>query len=716
MKFLILNLIIVGTLAVGQVRADEGMWLMPFLEKMNIKDMKSKGFKLSAKDIYDLNASALKDAVVIFGGGCTGEIVSPEGLLFTNHHCGFGSIQQLSSVEHDYLKNGFWAMNRMEELPAKDLSVRFIRKITDVTDLVVPKETLPEADRTKKVKEAIATVINENKEKYPDYEIGVESFFGGNQFLMFAIEEFNDVRLVGTPPYAIGKFGGETDNWMWPRHTGDFSVFRVYSNKEGKPADYSLDNVPYQSPAHLKISLGGFGKGDYSMIIGFPGSTNRYMTSYEIDQVLNVTNPNRIFIRGVRQKILMEDMNASDKVRIQYASKYASSSNYWKNSIGMSRGLKRLNVKAKKEGIETRFTEWVKSSPDNAQYAEALPLIEKSVKARTASQHVQQYISESMSRSVEVFAAANVLARMFKEDTVYSKTLSAEQVANIKEAAAEFYNDYNEPTDKRVALSMFKILKDSIALEQLPTIFKSEIVDKFGGNTDKYVEHLYANSIFANADKFNKFIDNYDVETLKNDPSLIGSKSVNKRIIALADVINKEKEDFSRGHRLFVAGLLEMDKGGMHYPDANFTMRLTYGNILPYKPADAISYDFYTTLSGVMEKEDASNPVDFTVPAKLKELYKAKDFGRYALKGDVPVAFISNNDITGGNSGSPVLNKRGELIGLAFDGNWEAMSGDIAFEPELQRTISVDIRYVLFIIDKFAGAGYLLDEMTIVPN
>lgn len=716
MKYVVIGLIAAAVLSAGRLKADEGMWLLPLIEKMNIKDMKSKGFKLSAKDIYDIKNYAIKDAVVIFGGGCTGGIISPDGLLLTNHHCGFGAIQKLSSVEHDYLKNGFWAMNSAEELPAKGLSVKFIRHIEDVTDRVIPQGEVSEAERKKLITKAIDKIKTKYKKRYADYTIDIELFFGGNQYLLFAIEEFTDVRLVGAPPCSIGKFGGETDNWMWPRHTGDFSLFRVYSNKSGKSADYSLDNIPYKSPAHLKISLDGLHEGDYSMIIGFPGSTKRYMTSYEIDQTLNIDNPNRIFIRGVRQEIMIRDMNASDKVRIQYASKYAGSSNYWKNSIGMSRGLRKLNVKAKKEAIEARFREWVGASADRAKYAEALPMIEKSVAARSTAAHTYQYLREALSRSVEILSAAHILSHaLLEKDSTYYQSLSAEKAADIKELADKFYNDYNKPTDKRIAHAMFKIVSDSISLSDLPSIFTDRIAGQFAGNTDNYVDNLYDSSIFASGDRFARFIENYNPAKIDTDPATTAYRSLDKRLQELTEAMSAHEKEFALGHRLFVAGVLEMDKEAMHYPDANFTMRLSYGNIFPYKPADAIKYDYYTTLSGVMEKEDLTNPTEFTVPERLKELYAAKDFGRYEVNGDVPVAFISNNDITGGNSGSPVMNAKGELIGLAFDGNWEAMSGDIAFEPKLQRTISVDIRYVLFIIDKFAGAEYLLDEMTIVP-
>ncbi len=708
-KFLIVLAVMVGLTV--RVSADEGMWLLPMLEKLNIKDMKAKGFKLSAKDIYNINGTALKDAVVIFGNGCTGEIVSPEGLLFTNHHCGFASIQALSSVEHDYLKNGFWAMNRSEEIPAPGLTVRFIRHMEDVTEDILSgvTDTMTEEERAKKIDENSLALQVKWMEKYPEMDVDVKDFFGGNQFLAFVVETFSDVRLVGAPPQSIGKFGGETDNWMWPRHTGDFSVFRVYADKNGKPAAYSKENVPYKSPAHLKVSLKGYDEGDFAMIIGFPGSTERYMTSYEIDQTLNVDNPNRIFIRGVRQDILREDMAASDEVRIKYASKFASSSNYWKNSIGMSRGLKKLHVKEKKEALEERFKQWAAASPERAEYAKALPLIEESVRERIPYYNVVQYLSESMIRATELLSASALGGRIPD-----STKLTLQQYNAISKSAKDFYEDYNEATDRKVAKAMLKIVADSLPADQLPSVFETEIKGKFNGDIDAYVDDLYDRSVFANKERFMDYLEAGDYSSLKSDPAVMLRKSVvevyNRNLTKYLE-INKK---FEKGHRLLVAGLMEMEPEEKHYPDANFTMRLTYGNILPYNPADAIKYNYYTTLSGVIAKEDPSNPVEFTVPEKLKELYEAKDFGQYAYQGDIPVAFLSNNDITGGNSGSPVLNARGELIGLAFDGNWEAMSGDIAFEPDLQRTISVDIRYVLFLIDKFAGAGYLLNEMTLV--
>ena len=677
--------------------ADEGMWMLPYLQKMNAKDMKARGCKLSAEEIYSMNNSSLKDAIVIFGGGCTGEIVSPDGLLFTNHHCGYGSIQALSSVEHDYLKNGFWAMSRAEEIPAPGLKVRFIRKIVDVTSDVlgaVPDIAGGE-ERSRLVAEHAEAVKNRFEAENPGMEISVKPFFGGNQFFAFVIEVFSDVRLVGTPPTSIGKFGGDTDNWMWPRHTGDFSIFRVYAGPDNKPADYAPENRPYKAEKFLKVSLNGYDEADFAMIMGFPGSTQRYMTSYEIDRMLEVENPQRIFIRGERQAILKEDMAASDKVRIQYASKYAQSSNYWKNSIGMSRGIKRLDVKGRKQEQEAAFRTWAaKNTLPTEGYVDALDKIRESVEETLPSYASLQYLQEAFLRAVEILTPAR-----------YSGSLKG---AELEKALKGFYKDYNMPTDRRVAKRMFRIVKENC--KELPSVF-AEVIDKrFGGDTDAYVDYLYDNSVFADEQRALAAV--ASGRELKEDPAAVLSESIVGKMRELSKAQKEGRQKYADGHRLYIAGLMRMQPKKAWASDANFTIRLTYGRILPYNPADGIRYNYYTTLKGVMEKENPENPTEFTVPAKLKELYAAKDFGRYAnAKGELPTCFLADCDITGGNSGSPVLNANGSLIGLAFDGNWEAMSGDVAFEPELQRTIAVDVRYVLFVIDKFAGAGWLLDEL-----
>ena len=677
--------------------ADEGMWMLPYLQKMNSKDMKARGCKLSAEEIYSMNNSSLKDAIVIFGGGCTGEIVSPDGLLFTNHHCGYGSIQSLSSVEHDYLKNGFWAMSRAEELPAPGLKVRFIRRIVDVTPDVLG--AVPDIAGGGEREELVAGQVKAVSERLagenPGMDVEIKSFFGGNQYFAFVIEVFRDVRLVGAPPTSIGKFGGDTDNWMWPRHTGDFSVFRVYAGPDNKPADYAPENRPYKADKFLKVSVDGYKEGDFAMIMGFPGSTSRYMTSFEIDRMLDIENPQRIFIRGERQAILKEDMAASDKVRIQYASKYAQSSNYWKNSIGMSRGIKRLDVKGRKQEQEAAFRAWAaKNTLPTEGYVDALDKIRESVEETLPSYASLQYLQEAFLRAVEILTPAR-----------YSGSLKG---AELEKALKGFYKDYNMPTDRRVAKRMFRIVKENC--KELPSVF-AEVIDKrFGGDTDAYVDYLYDNSVFADEQRALAAV--ASGKELKEDPAAVLSESIVGKMRELSKAQKEGRQKYADGHRLYIAGLMRMQPKKAWASDANFTIRLTYGRILPYNPADGIRYNYYTTLKGVMEKENPENPTEFTVPAKLKELYAAKDFGRYAnAKGELPTCFLADCDITGGNSGSPVLNAKGSLIGLAFDGNWEAMSGDVAFEPELQRTIAVDVRYVLFVIDKFAGAGWLLDEL-----
>ncbi len=711
MKRIFLTLV-AALISVGAM-ADEGMWLLPYLQKMNIKDMKAKGCKLSAEEIYSINKNSIKDAIVIFGNGCTGEVVSSEGLLFTNHHCGYGSIQALSSVDHDYLKYGFWANNHAEEIPAPGLTVRFIREISDVTAQItgnIPANA-KESERNRIVAENAKNLQKELKKENKGKDIQIKAFFGGNQFFAFTIETFRDIRLVGTPPSSIGKFGGETDNWMWPRHTGDFSVFRIYADKNNQPADYSKDNVPYKAEKYLKVSLKGYDEGDFAMVMGFPGSTQRYMTSYEIDDMLSVSNPNRIFIRGERQAILKKDMAASDKVRIQYASKYARSSNYWKNSIGMSRGLKRLNVKSKKEAQEREFSTWASqfTLADDPRYGEALPLIKRAVEGKSAIDHDRQYLQEAFLTAVEIITPARMVAQVMRSPkrVADKKTMTA-----LTERLKGWYKDYNAPTDRKVAKRMLTIARENMKV--LPSIY--EVIERdFGGNIDAYVDNLYDNSIFADESKLLAALESMTSEQILADPA----QKLKLSVITMFNKLTNDRkpfvEQYAEGHRLYIDGLMKMQPEKAWASDANFSIRLTYGNVLPYTPQDGVRYSYYTTLKGVMEKENPENPTEFFVPEKLKELYAARDFGRYAnKKGELPVAFLSNLDITGGNSGSPILNGKGELIGLAFDGNWEAMSGDVAFEPELQRCIGVDVRYVLFIIEKFAGAKWLIDELEIV--
>ncbi len=699
---------IVALMSVGMF-ADEGMWLLPLLKKLNLEDMQKKGLQLSAEDIYNVNGSSLKDAIVIFGSGCTGEIVSPEGLLFTNHHCGFGNIQALSSVEHDYLKNGFWAMNQKEELPAPGLKVTFIRHIEDVTEQMLKgvKESMSADEREKKLASNRESLEKKMAKKYEGKTLSTKEFFGGNQYFLFAMEIYEDVRLVGTPPYAVGKFGGETDNWMWPRHTGDFSVFRVYAAPDGKtPAKYSPDNVPYKADKYLTISTEGYKEGDYAMIMGFPGRTTRYMTSYEIDKMLTVDNPNRIYIRGERQAILKVRMAADDAIRIKYASKYASSSNYWKNSIGKSRGVEKLGVKGQKAAEEEAFTTWVWGGMDKKRiekYGNALPLIEKYVKEGSQYESDAQILSETLFRAAEILNASTTFYN------AYNRTNSLEKAT---ERAQAFYKDYDEATDRLVTCRMIEVLREMIPAERRPQSL-AVIDNVWGGDVKAFTEDLFEKSAFANEQKFLAAAAE-GVEVLENDPALAIMKDASALYKELLAKVKPLKDDYAKGHRLYIAGLMEMQPEKAFYPDANSTLRLTYGTILPYSPADGVEYKYYTTIAGVIAKEDPKNPVDFTVDERLKELYAEKNWGGYEdADGTLHTCFLSTNDITGGNSGSPILNAKGELIGLAFDGNWEAMSGDIAFEPNVQRTINVDARYVLWCIDTLGGAGWLLEEMTI---
>ena len=675
--------------------ADEGMWLLPYLQKMNIKDMKAKGCRLSAEDIYSVNKSSLKDAIIIFGGGCTCEIVSDKGLIFTNHHCGYGSIQQLSSVENDYLKYGFWASSYGEELPVPGLSVRFVRSIEDVTDQIIGNvpSIAGEQERNKIIGENTRALTEKLQAENEGKTIQILPFFGGNQYFAFVFDIFRDVRLVGTPPSSIGKFGGDTDNWMWPRHTGDFSVFRVYADKDNNPAEYSKDNRPYEAPRHLEISLDGCEEGDFAMVMGFPGSTQRYMTSYEIDQMLNVSNPQRIFIRGDRQAILWAAMEASDATRIKYASKYAGSSNYWKNSIGMSRGIEKLNVKAQKQAQEAAFQKWAEANtlPEEG-FIEALPMMKEAVDNLTPKEGAMQYLSEALLRGVELLTPPQMLGRG---------------------DMSGFYKDYEADLDRKVAKRMLAIVRQNMNPDYLPSIYAEVIDKKFCGDTDAYVDWLYDTSVFTSLDKLNAATD----EQKNADPALELSKSVIAAYREAGSGIAEWNRQFNRAHRLYLAGLMRMQPDKAWASDANFSIRLTYGNVLPYNPADGITYNYFTTLEGVIAKEDTSNPLEFTVEEKLKELYRAKDYGRYAdADGRLRVGFLANLDITGGNSGSPVLDGNGRLIGLAFDGNWEAMSGDVAFEPDLQRCIAVDVRYVLFVIDKFAGCDHIMNELDIVQS
>lgn len=711
-----ISLLMIGTLMLvnSALKADEGMWLLPLLNQLNIKQMKQEGLKLSAEDIYSINNSSLKDAIVIFGGGCTGEIISEQGLILTNHHCGYGSIQKHSTPEHDYLKDGFWAKTFAEEIPTPGLSVTFLVRIEDVTNQVnaVLNAQMTEPERDKAIEKVSAEIAKKAKEGN-SYTTSVKNYFGGNQFYLLVYEVYNDVRMVGAPPSSIGKFGADTDNWMWPRHTGDFSIFRVYASKDNKPAEYAKDNVPYKPKKALTVSIKGVKKDDFTMILGYPGRTQRYMTSMELESLIKITNTNRIYIRGIRQDILLKDMLADRAINIKYASKYAGSSNSWKKSIGQNKALKRLKVFEAKKEEEKKFSTWLSENSQRMErYGESLKLIQEGVDGNKNYTHVTQYISESLLRGIELISMADKSVKLYDALVKNNSDTILRCVKNLKSEAKRFYKDYNVSTDRKVAKAMFKVFYENVDKSYLPDIYNTIVVN-YKSDFNQYSDYLFDSSLFSDSTKLNQFIQTPILSVLENDPAFIAVKSINTKDKEIKKLQKQFDDMVKKGQRLYIAGILEMNQGKAMYPDANSTMRLTYGQVKDYYPMDAVHYDFLTTLDGVMEKEDADN-WEFVVPEKLKELYKNKDYGRYGINGKMPVAFISTNDITGGNSGSPVLNDKGELIGTAFDGNWEAMSGDIVFEKQLQRCINVDVRYTLFIIEKYAGATRLINEMKIV--
>lgn len=696
--------------------ADEGMWLLPLIQQLNMNKMKEMGLRLNAEDIYSVNHSSLKDAVVIFGSGCTGEIVSQQGLLLTNHHCGFESVQSHSSVDHDYLTNGFWAKTKAEEMPTPDLTVTFLVSIVDVTNKInaALKPGLDESDRKDIIKK-VSEEIQNNAVKGTHYSAEVDDFFGGNNFYLVVYEKFLDVRFVGAPPSSIGNFGKDADNWTWPRHTGDFSVFRVYCAPDGSPAPYSKNNVPL-TPKHVfPISLKGVEKNDFTMIMGYPGSTNRYMTSFEVKDLLENENPNRIKIRGLRQQILMDDMNANPQVRIQYASKYQQSSNYWKYSIGQDRGINNLDVIRTKQAFEHQFEQWVAQNPGRTkEYGRTLKMIEDAMIQNKDYKNVMQYLEESLLTSAEAIGFSFNFFDLYatlKNEKDSSQKIS-KMISDTREAADNFFKNYNASTDKKVTAAMLKVFYDNISPAFRPDFFTS-IEKKYKKNFGKFTENLFKKSMFVDKTKITAFLNKPNIKEIEKDPVMRIALSIYQKYYECYMFSKSFRDSLSKAQRLYIKGISEMEKDKPLYPDANFTMRLTYGSVGDYYPRDAVHYDYYTTLEGVMEKEDSTSQ-DFIVPKKLKELYKNKDYGEYGQNGIMRVDFTTNNDITGGNSGSPVLNRNGELVGLAFDGNWEAMSGDIVYETALQKCICVDIRYVLFIMDKFAGAKYLVDEMNLI--
>ena len=717
-KTIILSLLTTFTLA---GHADEGMWMLTDLKKQNAAVMYDMGLDISIDDVYSPDNISLKDAVVHFGGGCTGEVISAEGLVLTNHHCGYGYIQQHSSVEHDYLTDGFWAMTREQELPCEGLTITFIDKILDVTNYV--KEQLKKDEDPEGLNYLSPSYLSKvaarfaKKEKIKTDEFTVlelKPFYGANKYYLFVKTVYKDIRMVGAPPSSIGKFGADTDNWMWPRHCGDFSMFRIYADKNGKPANYSATNVPLKVKKHIAINLKGVKEGDFTFVMGFPGRNWRYMISDEVEERMQTTNFMRDTIRGVRLRVLGEEMAKDAKTRIQYAAKYASSANYWKNAIGMNEGLIKLKVLDKKKEQQEHLLEYGRETGNNS-YKEAFDAIRSIVAKRRNAVYHQQAIYEALMLGTEFYKVPNTDALRNALEKNDKKAIK-EETEKLKEAYKKFYNkDYNPEVDRKVSKQLIALYAKLIPAEQRISIFK-QINENFGGNTDAFVDACFDKSIFRSQAALDAFLQNPDIKTLREDLMVQYSKSVKDGYNATSNAMKAETDAYNLAHKTWVAGMLELKakNGTPVYPDANSTLRLTYGKIGSYEPADGMEYLYYTTLKGVMEKEDPNNP-EFVVPAKLKELYEKKDFGPYAMPdGRMPICFATGTDNTGGNSGSPVFNSKGELIGTGFDRNYEGLTGDIAYNPQLQRAACVDIRYTLFIIDKFAGAGHLIDEMTII--
>ncbi|RAU83156.1 S46 family peptidase [Pontibacter arcticus] len=700
---------------------DEGMWLPLLLKQLNESDMQKRGFKLTADDIYSINQSSLKDAIVQFGGGCTGEIISSEGLLLTNHHCGYGQIQSHSSVEKDYLTNGFWAMNRSEELPNPGLTATFIVRMEDVTKQILEGtgNAKTEAEREAIVQRNIAKV-SEQATAGTHYNTVIRPFFFGKEYYMYVTETFKDIRMVGAPPSSIGKFGGDTDNWMWPRHTGDFALFRIYAGANNEPTDYSPNNKPYKPKHHLPISLSGIKENDFTLVFGFPGRTNEYLTSHAVKELYEVSNPAKINIRETKLNILDKDMKASDAVRIQYAAKYASIANYWKKWIGENRGIRKANAIEKKQQLEKQFAQWVAADPARQQkYGNLLADFEKNYKALEGITISRDYITEA-AYGVELINYANNFVRL--QEMVDSKAPQQEINALLdrtEKGAAGFFKNYNAPSDKKVFAALLDLYYKNIDAKMHPEAFKT-FAQKYKGDFAKYADDVYSKSALTSEAGVKKLIADVragKTASLKADPAIQLAASIGAyyrtNVLPTYTSVN---DNLSLLYRNYVAGLREMQTDKKFYPDANSTLRVAYGKVEPYEPLDGVKYNYYTTLEGIIEKAETGAAEDYAIPAKLKELYEKKDYGIYGVNGEMPVAFIASNHTTGGNSGSPVINANGQLIGTNFDRNWEGTMSDIVYNPEQVRNISIDARYMLFIVDKFAGAGHLVKEMTLVTD
>ena len=707
-------ILLVGYLSISNLNAEEGMWIPSLLEKLNESEMIDMGMRISAKDIYDINNSSLKDAIVHIGG-CTAEIISDQGLLITNHHCGYRKIQAHSTLEHDYLTDGFWAMDKSDELPNPGMIARLLIRIDDVTEGVLAGVTdaMTEEDRAELIKKNIEK-IKEDAEEESGYDASIKAFYYGNQYFMFLTETYKDVRLVGAPPSNIGKFGGDTDNWMWPRHTGDFSIFRIYADKDNKPAEYSEDNVPYKPKYHIPISLKGADAGDFTFVFGYPGRTEEYIPSYGVDLTTNVVNPVIIDLRTERLNIFKKYVVQDRKVRIQYAAKTASVANAWKKYIGANKGIMRMNAIGNKQSFEAKFQKWANSTPTlKAKYGTLISDFEDIYSKITPYKKASTYIREA-GNGVEIIKFASGFKKLIELEDA---SKFEEQLTKKQKDSKAFFKDYYQPIDEEVFVKLLSMYREKSEAEFLPAFFQN-IQSKYKGDLNKFATLIYKKSIFASEEKLNAFLKNAKFGKLKkmmNDPAY----KLAADLAMLTDQKIKSQNDeltaeLSRLQRIYMKAQMEMQPEKRFYPDANSTIRVTYGQVKNFDPRDAVSYKHFTTMSGIIEKEDP-NIYDYVVEDKLKELYKTKNYGQYGDKdGSMHVCFIAANHTSGGNSGSPILNADGHLLGLNFDRNWEGTMSDLNYDPDYCRNISVDIRYCLFIIDKFAGAKHLVDEMTIV--
>jgi hypothetical protein len=720
-KHLITTFLLTIVLYTG-LKADEGMWIPILIERNNIKLMQEKGFRLSAEDIYSVNKACMKDAVVQFGGGCTGEIISDKGLLITNHHCGYSQIQKHSTVQNDYLTNGFWAMSKEEELPNPGLSVTFLRSMEDVTNEVLKGVTddMTVVEREKLIDQNINGITSSIKNE-PGMSTVIVPFYMGHQYFLFRNETFRDVRLVGAPPSAIGKFGGETDNWIWPRHTGDFSVFRIYAGNDNKPADYAKENVPYKPVYHFPISLKGVRDGDFTMVFGYPGTTNEYVSSFHVDMIKNSFDPKMIEIRTKKIEIMEAAMASDPAIRIQYSAKKSGLANSWKKWIGESQGLGKMDVIKSKQEFESRITDWIdKDDVRKKKYGDILGEYRELYKKLSLYYLVNSYTGDVFfNNGAEAVGFARIMKQLAD---IYGPKYTKENEESVKKSisssARSFFGNYNAATDRKLFIAVMKLYGENIDPEwQAPEYVK--LRKKCGGDFESIAGKLYSGSVFCDQVKFEKFLKDFrasSVKKLNKDPfyllSLSASDFLTANVRPMLVEINGKLRDLNRRYML---AQMEFDTNRTFYPDANSTLRVAYGNVMGYESRDAVDFKCFTTLKGIMEKDNPSI-YDYDVPEKLRQLYRSGDFGRYAQDDDVHVCFIANNHTTGGNSGSPVINADGQLIGINFDRAWEGVASDLAFNPAQSRNISLDIRYALFIIDKFAGAGYLLEEMTLVSK